>query len=281
LFRTTKRLLRAWLINGPARKFGRLFFQALMSLELAGQRCLDTFETPNEPLPDGQITAIVKTFNRPRELAQLVQSIRRVQPDLPVIIADDSQEATYFPNTTTVVLPFNSGVSAGRNAALDQVQTPYILVLDDDFVFYRKTHLARALHKVQQTPEIDIMGGKVINLPEYRADNYEHAALFPTSSPATFPPGSRLAGLPVYDKVANFFIARTESVQKVRWDRELKFADHADFFTRAKGVLTTVYNPQLSILHAKNRFDRLQPERLQNLQDALRLLRQRYGENRI
>jgi hypothetical protein len=127
LFRTTKRLLRAWLINGPARTFGRLFFQPLISLELAGQRCLDTFATPNEPLPEQQITAMVKTFNRRRELAQLVKSVRRVQPDLPLIIADDSREVSHFPGTTTLVLLFNSGVSAGRNAALDQVQTPYVL----------------------------------------------------------------------------------------------------------------------------------------------------------
>jgi glycosyltransferase involved in cell wall biosynthesis len=254
----------------------RILFNALISVELAAQRGLDIFQTPNEPLPPRQITAIIKTFNRTQELAQLVKSIQRVQPDLEIIIADDSRESTRFPGVTTLVLPFNCGISAGRNAALDIVHTPFVLILDDDFVFYRKTRLAGALRILQQTPQIDIMGGKVINLPECRPHDYRDAALFPASRAPTFPKGSLLAGLPVYDKVANFFIGRTDRLKLVRWDPELKVTEHADFFTRARGILTTVYNDQFSILHAKNRFDRLGPERVQNLIDARRLLLKRY-----
>jgi glycosyltransferase involved in cell wall biosynthesis len=274
-----KSVLRRFLINGPARKWAHVLFKALISVELTGQRCLDIFQVPNKSLPSRQITAIIKTFNRPYELNQLVKSIRRVQPDLEVIIADDSGRPNHFPDITTLVLPFNSGVSIGRNAALDIVQTPFVLLLDDDFVFYCKTCLAEALRLMQQTPQIDIMGGKVINLPECQADNYRDAALFPTSNTPTLPKGSLLAGLPVYDKVANFFIARTDRLKLVRWDPELKLTEHADFFTRAKGILTTVYNDQFCILHAKNRFDRLEPERMQNLIDARLLLRQRYYGN--
>jgi glycosyltransferase involved in cell wall biosynthesis len=271
-----KNVLRRYLINGPARRGGRILFEILISVELIGQRCLDIFRTPNEPLPPQQITAIVKTFNRTQELSQLIKSIWRVQPDLAVIIADDSQNPSYFADLTTLALPFNSGVSAGRNAALDLVQTPFVLILDDDLVFYRKTRLVEALRLMQQVPRIDIMGGRVINLPEYQADEYKDAALFPISSAPILPKGSQLAGLPVYDKVANFFIGRTDSVRQVGWDPALKFVDHADFFTRAKGTLITVYNERFSILHAKNRFDRLQPERVQNLVDAHQLLRKRY-----
>jgi glycosyltransferase involved in cell wall biosynthesis len=274
-----KNILRGLLINGPARNWGRVLFKTLISLELIGERCLDIFQTPNEPLPKQQITAIIKTFNRTQELTQLVRSIQRVQPDLQVIIADDSRKPNHFPGLTTLALPFNSGISAGRNAALDMVQTPFVLILDDDFVFYRQTRLAEALRLMQRTPQIDIMGGKVINLPEYRSHAYRDAALFPASSAPTFPKGSLLAGLPVYDKVANFFIGRTDRLKLVRWDPELKVTEHADFFTRAKGILTTVYNDQFSILHAKNRFDRLEPERVQNFIDARHLLKQRYYGN--
>jgi glycosyltransferase involved in cell wall biosynthesis len=271
-----RNMLRRLLIKGPARNMSRILFNALISVELAAQRGLDIFQTPNEPLPPRQITAIIKTFNRTQELAQLVKSIQRVQPDLEIIIADDSRESTRFPGVTTLVLPFNCGISAGRNAALDIVHTPFVLILDDDFVFYRQTRLAGALRILQQTPQIDIMGGKVINLPECRPHDYRDAALFPASRAPTFPKGSLLAGLPVYDKVANLFIGRTDRLKLVRWDPELKVTEHADFFTRARGILTTVYNDQFSILHAKNRFDRLGPERAQNLIDARRLLLKRY-----
>jgi glycosyltransferase involved in cell wall biosynthesis len=227
-------------------------------------------------LPSQQITAIVKTFNRSSELTQLVKSIQRVQPDIAVIIADDSDSPSYFPGITTLDLPYNSGISIGRNMALDAVETPYILLLDDDFVFYRKTQIAQALHVMQQTPEIDIMGGKVIDLPQYRA-NYYHTTAFPWSVNAVRKcKDNTLAGLPVYDKVANFFIGRTESLRKVGWDPELKVFEHADFFTRAKGKLTTVYNGQFAILHTKNRFDRSQPDRIVNALHANHRLRQLY-----
>ena len=65
------------------------------------------------------------------------------------------------------------------------------------------------------------------------------------------PPGSFINGLPVYNKVANFYIGRTERIRLVGWNPALKRLDHADFFTRALGILTTVFNPNLKCLHAQ------------------------------
>jgi len=70
------------------------------------------------------------------------------------------------------------------------------------------------------------------------------------------PVGSNISGLPVYDKVANFFICRTDRIKEVGWDTKLKKLEHADFFTRAKGVLLTVYNENLACLHASTPFDK-------------------------
>jgi hypothetical protein len=68
-------------------------------------------------------------------------------------------------------------------------------------------------------------------------------------------PGEKIGDLEVYDKVPNFFIARTDRVRLVGWDEKLKRIDHADFFTRAKGTLVSVFNPELEVLHVKNPFD--------------------------
>lgn len=50
-------------------------------------------------------------------------------------------------------------------------------------------------------------------------------------------------------------MARTERGQ-VMWDEKLKRVEHADFFTRAKGELVTVYNEQMKVLHARLFFNK-------------------------
>ena len=129
-------------------------------------------------------------------------------------------------------------------------------MLDDDYVFYRYTDLVAALTHMERWPEIDVMGGQVVNLPFYTTIDYSRAFLFPTEAAPTMPTGSRIGGLPVYDKVPNFFIGHAERVQLVDWTPSLKRLDHTDFFTRARGVLTTVFNARLRCLHAQTPFDR-------------------------
>jgi len=69
------------------------------------------------------------------------------------------------------------------------------------------------------------------------------------------PAGTVIDGLPVLHKVPQFFIARTERLRLVQWDENLKRVDHNDFFTRAYGVLLTVYDKQFYCLHAQPKFN--------------------------
>ena len=103
--------------------------------------------------------------------------------------------------------------------------------------------------------EIDIMGGMVVDLPLYIVHDYRGARLFDTGAKPVHAAGSRVGGLEVYDKVADFFLARADRLRLVDWDPGLKRLVHADFFSRAKGVLTTVFNPALRTLHVRNPFD--------------------------
>lgn len=253
-----KRLLRRLFINGRGRVVGKALYTGSVATELGIQRFADWLvpraKTDQSYLADN-LTAIVKTFERPALLARLVSSIRRTYPGLSIIVVDDSRDPISLRGVETVILPFNSGLGAGRNAGLDLVKTPYTLVLDDDYVFYRKTRLIEALKMLIDEPRIDIMGGARVDLPFYRVVDYSKIGLFPSPAMPVLPHGSFLAGLPVQGKVANFFIARTESLRKVMWDGNLKKTEHADFFTRAKGQLVTVYNKKMRVLHARTFFD--------------------------
>jgi hypothetical protein len=272
--------IRAHLVEGRLRVIADPLYRWVVACELAFLRAVDgIFPVRGEAgaAELDRLTAVVKTFERPAALRRLLASIRRLYPDLKVIVVDDSRTPTQLPGVETLVLPFDSGVSAGRRAGLARVQTEYVLNLDDDFVFYRHTGLAAALRWLAAHPSVDLVGGQVLHLPLFRRTDYRRAALPPTSAAPILPPGTLVGGLPVHDKVANFFLARAGRLRLVDWDPTLKRLDHADFFARARGVLTSVHHPHLRCLHVPTPFDAAYMAcRLDVAGDAA-LLRERYG----
>lgn len=264
-WRERKRWLRARLDGDVTRELAQRSVDVILRAEIAGQRVLDRRAAmPPFTLPS-ELTAIIKTFERPREVRRLVASIRRQYPELPVLVVDDSREPSELAGVGLLRMPYNSGISAGRNAALERIDTPYFLLLDDDFVFYRRTKVADSLATIRSHPDIDILGGRVVNLPDFATHDYLRSRELYGGIRPVHPVGGLLGGLPVYSKVPNFFIGRTASVRSVGWREDLKVMEHQEFFDRAYGVLTTVYDERMSVLHARNPFDRASPERQRNM----------------
>jgi glycosyltransferase involved in cell wall biosynthesis len=261
--------------TGPLRPLARHVFDRLVSFELAAdRRCAGP--GPDATL-DTQLTALIKTFERPRTVRRLIASIRRRYPTLPIIVADDSRQPEAIAGTDYVILPHDSGVSAGRQAGLDRVTTPFVLVLDDDFVFSETTDLALALGHLRARPPVDILGGQLIDLPFLRQLPPPVGKIFPTTARPLIPIGSLIDGLRVCDKVMNFYVARTDRLRLVGWDPALRRIDHADFFTRALGVLVSVFDPELQAFHAQTPFDRAYMASRMDIAADQRLLATRWG----
>lgn len=252
-----KRFIYETLVYGRLRVIARPIYDLVIAGELAAQRCAD-LAVPRKDADTGlldQLTMVIKTFERSRLAARLIRSIRRHYPRSTIVVVDDSREPTRFDGVENLHLPYNSGISAGRNEALRLVETPFVLMLDDDFVFTRHTRLADAMRTMVDNERIDIMGGQVVDLPLYITHDYHRAGLFHTGATPLHTPGTLIGGLPVTEKVPNFFIARSDGLRRVGWDPRLKMLEHADFFSRARGVLTTVMNERLRVLHARTPFD--------------------------
>lgn len=260
----SKQLLKRLFLEGGGRWIGRPMYGAAVHAELAFHGMTDALlgsAGQDVAFLNENLTAVIKTFERPKILARLVRSIRRFYPRLPVIVVDDSRQPVPLPGVDYVTLPYDSGLSAGRNAGVERVRTPYLLLLDDDYVFCRHTQLERALAVLESEPRIDILGGARVDLPFYRVPDYREAALYPTAARPVLPPGSEVASLPVFEKVAQFYVARTAGIRKVMWDESYKRYDHAMFFTRARGVLLTVYDKEFRVLHAQDPFNRAYMEK--------------------
>jgi len=266
--------LRHFLVNGPIRPLASFVYGVAINLELAVARMLPV--SIDHSL-DEQVTVLIKTFERPAILRRLVASIRRGYPSIPVIVVDDSREPTRLPDVETIVLPYDSGVSAGRQAGLDHVQTPFVLVVDDDYVFLPTTTLAPAVEKLVRNTLIDILGGMRIDLPLFRCWKLPDGRKFKTPQPLV-PIGSTIDDLLVCDFIANFYIARTERLRLVGWDEQIRRLDHSDFFRRALGVLVTVYSPELRVLHAQTPFDAAYMTHRMNFAQDLAILKARWSK---
>lgn len=247
----TKAWAQAHLVRGPLRRIAAPAYHALLQAEVAAAG----IGARPSPLDTSAITAVIKTFERPHACARLVASLKRLHPALAIVVADDSRAPTPVPGTTHIALPFDSGVGAGRQAGLDRVETPFVLNLDDDFFAWRGTNLAAAFEALMRYPQLDLIGGKVIDLPLFITHDFRAATLFPTAARPKLPPGSRLGPVEILDKVPNFFLARTEAVRAVGWNPELKRLDHADFFTRARGRIASGMLDTFRILHLRDPFD--------------------------
>lgn len=239
----------------------RAAYGAVTTAQLAALRLRDTRLEAAPTAADRadaarRVTFAIKTFQRPDVARRLVRSLRP-QFSGRIVIADDSREpmAPGDPMVTVLPLPFNSGVSVGRNAALDAVETEFAFVADDDIVFSAALGLTQAIAYLDATPEVDVVGIMRVELPRWYAIDHGPDALFPGHQPPLRPWGDLVNGLPVRQMIEQVYLARTESLQRVRWNEQLRMVDHRDFFSRAAGRLLTVWDSSHWAYHARTPFD--------------------------
>ena len=106
-------------------------YPIVVRLELDDQRNFDSIVTPLQVSgrdAPRELTALIKTLERPNVLRRLLASIERFYSKLAIIVVDDSREPCRFPGVDTVVLPYHSGVSAVRREGLSRVTTRYFLL---------------------------------------------------------------------------------------------------------------------------------------------------------
>ncbi|PNJ44528.1 B4GALNT1 isoform 16, partial [Pongo abelii] len=146
-------------------------------------------------------------------------------------------------------MPFGKGWFAGRNLAVSQVTTKYVLWVDDDFVFTARTRLERLVDVLERTP-LDLAGLEPTFLSPQVGGAVREISGFATTyrQLLSVEPGApglgnclrqrrgfhhELIGFPgcvVTDGVVNFFLARTDKVREVGFDPRLSRVAHLEFF---------------------------------------------------
>lgn len=224
-----------------------------------------------------KVTLIVKTFDRPQCIKRLVYSIKLKYPNLHIIVADDSKEDIQINGVEHLRMPYDSGVSAGRNLALSKVDTPYVVTLDDDFVFNDNTCLEKWFAILENT-DLDIIGGNVAGHPNYHASlHIEDKALVFKPTPVGME-----NGFPLWNIVLQFWMGKTNKIKEIGgWDEEFKTVDHIIFFARSIGKLKIGHCTEVCSGHMPICDPQYYQHRNGRMQQYLRLLMEKLEVNRI
>ncbi|KAM5181993.1 beta-1,4 N-acetylgalactosaminyltransferase 1 [Mantella aurantiaca] len=185
------------------------------------------------------VTIATKTFLRYDKLQNLIDSIRKFYPTVTIIIADDSEtpQKVEGANVEQYIMPFGKGWFAGRNLAISQATTKYVLWVDDDFIFCSRTKIEKLVDVLEKT-SLDVVGGAVREITGYSTTYRQKINIQPGGKEGDCLRTNQgyhhvIEGFPncvVADGVVNFFLGRTEKMLKVGFDPRLSRVAHLEFF---------------------------------------------------
>jgi glycosyltransferase involved in cell wall biosynthesis len=196
------------------------------------------------------LAIVIKTFLREKVIRKCVKNIfQYIHAPFRLYVVDDSgdisdtQTAFYDDlidrGHSVIRLPFDSGLSAGRNAGIDALQDEeYVFLTDDDIFVGPDTDISIPINILSKNDEVKLVGGALPNKAERRWHLRlylgESGILYKVEAPEPGESWKETDGIPWIDCdcVLNFFVAKREIFEQVRWDTHLKMSEHVPFFWR-------------------------------------------------
>jgi hypothetical protein len=193
----------------------------------------------------GTPTIAVTHWNRPAELGRLLASI-----------------AAHLPGWPTLVEDTGGNLSAGRQRLYARVTTPYLVIMEEDFVVLPRTRagLLDAVAILDHDPHISGVGGTVNEGPRGRVqwghDFFEKSPGVWAIRASTRPKRRTPAGLRYRpcDLVLNWGVFRTPLYRSVPWDADFPITEHKEWYWRAsRAGHEFAFYPALNIDHRRAR----------------------------
>lgn len=210
------------------------------------------------------VTAVIISFLRQEYARACITSLKTQHPDIKLLVAENGEYDHEFAGFVKshggryLVMPFDSGVCYARNRLVEQVDTEYVLVGDDDFFYTPDTGADKMLKFLQKNKTKNLIGGRINENGEIRNYqgfiDFEKDHLVYRMFDETDCKKDRSSKLRYHDAdiTFNFFIARTEIVKRIKWDEQIKVAyEHSDWFISLKkaGIGGIVYTPDVIVIH--------------------------------
>lgn len=200
------------------------------------------------------LTIGIKTFCRPHTLNESLHAIITQNIiNYPIIIVDDSinkykvqnlyvvnkYKRKYSYDINLIFLPFDSGLSKGRNVIVNNCKTKYLMIIDDSRTFTDKLDVTNMIRFLEANPQYHLLSGI---LESRKGINSHFSGLFNSinenqdglvrihAGPIKKIESTILSNIYETNIGLNVFIARTECLKNVKWDDRLKVGEHKLFF---------------------------------------------------
>lgn len=248
-----------------------------------------------------RVTVLIKSFRRFECLERAVRSVRHYYPTVPIEIADDSYDGEELvkrvdqnpivesirrmAGVTWHQLPFDTGLSAGRNYLVGQAKTPYVLNMDDDWVFTPESKIEPLLDIVENG-HADVAaaclrfdGSSVLNWCGHMSYRKGRDGAVLEITPLTTEWRVTRAGTRYRysDLGHNCFVAATKTLKRVPWDDRIKIVhEHLDhYLSMHLAGLRRCYTVDSIVGHLPPR--PLDYAAFRNRQDGERVFREKWG----
>lgn len=196
-------------------------------------------------IPPGVIVGLV-TFGQPHKVYTCVRTLFERYPNARLIVACNGEprfdaSKVDVPSTGSMrvlELPFDCGLARCRNEITRASTEPFILYLEDDFVFDERANLA-AMHDIlTSSPDIGVVGA--LHEMHYRAPtkqgmpsglHYTMQRFMHDLPVLKTPSGSRYRCV---EFVSNFAMFRREMLDEFPWAEQCKVGEHIEYYLRQK-----------------------------------------------
>jgi hypothetical protein len=224
------------------------------------------------------IAIVIPTFLREEKIKNCIDSLLRTYGDVnrfqPFFKIYIGEQANITPTNKefydylqqlghqVVILPYNCGLSYSRNYLISQTKEPFILVADDDYIFDESTNLEPMINALLLEENVGIVGGALNDRETHPTRLYIDKLKNSNSNKLTYiyKPINYLSSIPTIKQksfryfkteiVSNFFLAKREVFNNIKWDNELKLVEHSDFFLRLKTTKWKVlFTPDTKVQH--------------------------------
>lgn len=245
-----------------------------------------------------EITFCITMFERWEKLKNLLYSIVKYYPTAKILIADQGKKfknleyrALYedlkskglINKPTAYNMPFDSGLSACRNKLVGLANTPYVLILEEDFVFTENTKIKDMYDILENNKEYSGIGGQVYNNGIDKLNffhNYKKKGK--TIEMVDSKEDYNEQGVREIESILNFVLFRRELFDKVKWENNIKISgEHTDFMLQCKdkGIKLLECNFS-SIDHDKSRDDIIYTD-MRSRDEGLKILFNKYKINKL
>ena len=214
-----------------------------------------------------KVSICVKTLYRSKAIGKFVKDTRKILPNITIIIADDSDDeykkinkksiqdaSPYDPNIIYIPLPYDSGLSKGRNECVKRVNTPYTIITDDTRPINNNYDVYRLVDYLDKNKQYDMITGYIperygvdkayTNIFDYIIINGKKIDSQQTILKMMDNLNNKIEiktyninkinkdGYYITDIGVNAFITKTDILKKYPWNDNLKIGEHELFFLK-------------------------------------------------